>query len=141
MKFKMNKIRNIILISSFGLILLCPFLLELIESRLDLDLSGVTYDVNAPQITVDGLLDGATQSSVDDYLNQHLPGRDFMIRVRNEALFSFFPKSPNENIIYGRDRTLFEAEYVYKYEKIYPPASEEFVRELKDKLIYIRDHL
>ena len=64
-----------------------------------------------------------------------------MIKVRNQLIFTLYAKSPNENIVIGKNNNLFEKEYVLKYEKVYPPATKEYVADQLDKLSVIQDKL
>ena len=64
-----------------------------------------------------------------------------MIKVRNQLIFTLYSKSPNENIVIGKNNNLFEKEYVLKYEKVYPPADKEYVVDLCDKIAVIQDKL
>lgn len=66
------------------------------------------------------------------YFSEHLPGRDLMIKVRNQAIYSLYDKSPNKNTIIGKNKNLFEEEYVSKYVRVYPPVKEEKARQLCD---------
>lgn len=135
----MKKIRTCCLILAFAAIMLMPPILQRWASRFAL--SGVSETAEFPVPTVKGILDGSLQESVNSYYAEHLPGRDLMIKLRNQAIFSLFAKSPNENIIIGKDNVLFEKEYVLKYKKVYPPASREFVEDLCTKLTAIQKQL
>ncbi len=135
----MKRFRTYIMMLGFGLVLLMPFGLSKISSRFGL--SGVTQQTQFPILTRAGLLDGSVQEDMGEYFSEHLPGRDLMIKVRNQLIFSLFEKSPNENIVLGENANLFEKEYVLKYEKVYEPVSEEYTRELCDKLTVIQEKL
>ena len=137
----MKHFRNILLILGFGAILLMPLPMELLSRHADIGLSGVTDEAAPPSMDTEALMDGSLQSGLDSYVSSELPGRDLMIKLRNQALFSVFDISPNSNIIIGKDHDLFEEEYISKYEKVYPPAEESYVRELCDDLTYISDKL
>ena len=137
----MNKFRNLIIILGFAAILCMPPVLGKLSSVLGISLSGVTESTEPPKLSTQGLMDGSLQSSLDSYVSQELWGRDLMIKLRNQAIFSIFNVSPNENIVIGKNKDLFEDEYISKWEKVYPPAEEAYVRELCDDLTYIRDRL
>ena len=137
----MNKLRNIVIILGFAAILLMPPFLGGLSKRLGIQLSGVTEAEGLPSPSLEGLMDGSLQSDIDSYVSQELWGRDLMIKLRNQAIFSIFNVSPNGNIVIGKNKDLFEDEYISKWEKIYPPADEAYVRKLCDDLTYIRDRL
>lgn len=135
----MKKIRTFCLLFGFAVVMLMPILLQKLASRFSL--SGVSETADFPDLTVKGLLDGSLQETLNTYYSENLPGRDFMIKVRNQAIFSLFAKSPNTNIVIGKENVLFEKEYILKYEKYYPPVTREFTEELCTKLTAIQEKL
>lgn len=134
-----KKIRNYVLAAGFAVILFLPALLGRLSPHFGL--SGVSAQIQFPILTRVGLLDGTVQEDIGSYYSEHLPGRDLMIKIRNQMIFSIYKKSPNQNVVLGKNDTLFEKEYICKYEKIYCPVSEEYTRELCGKLTIIRDKL
>ncbi len=124
-----------------GLIFLLPSSASYLNGRLGTTLSGVTNASSDPVFSIERLMDGSYQSDLDSYVTATLPGRDLMVRVRNQIIFSVFDKSPNDNIIIGKNKNLFEEEYISKYEKVYPPADSEYISSLIEDLLYIRDKL
>lgn len=135
----MKKLRNYILILGFAAVLILPLLLRNVNNRFGL--TGVSSQTEFPELSKQGIMDGSVQENINTYFSENLPGRDLMIKVRNQLIFSLYAKSPNENIVIGKNNNLFEKEYVLKYEKVYPPATEEYVRDLCDKLTTIQDKL
>lgn len=117
----MKRFRTYAVILGFGAVLLMPWGLKKVSGRFGL--SGVTAQTQFPVLTRAGLMDGSVQEDIGEYFSQHLPGRDLMIKVRNQMIFSLFQKSPNENIVIGENDNLYEKEYVLKYEKVYEPVS------------------
>ncbi|MBQ9421191.1 MAG: hypothetical protein IJU30_05500 [Lachnospiraceae bacterium] len=91
--------------------------------------------------TAKGLMDGSTQSGWDSLISERIPARATLLKSRNQGIFSVFNQSPNAGVLLCPDGQLMEREYVYKYEKIYPPAAESEVRAQCDKLAAIRDRL
>ncbi len=91
--------------------------------------------------TAKGLMDGSTQSGWDSLISERIPARATLLRLRNQGIFSVFNQSPNAGVLLCPDGQLMEREYVYKYEKIYPPAAESEVRAQCDKLAAIRDRM
>ena len=133
----MKRFRTYAVILGFGAVLLMPWGLKKVSGRFGL--SGVTVQTQFPVLTRAGLMDGSVQEDIGEYFSQHLPGRDLMIKVRNQMIFSLFQKSPNENIVIGENDNLYEKEYVLKYEKVYEPVSEEYARQLCDQLTAIQE--
>lgn len=135
----MKRIRTILFMLGFAAVMLLPLLLQNVGS--DFSLTGVSQSAALPEFTAKGVLDGTFQDGVNSYYSEHLPGRDLMVRLRNQAVYSLFGKSPNKNTIIGKDQVLFEAEYVMKYEKYYPPVTKEFTEDLCRKLSAIQERL
>ena len=134
----MQKIRTYFLILGFTAILFLPILLK---TKDNVQLSGVSEAVILPSFNLKGIWDGSFQETVETYYSENLPGRELMIKLRNQTIFSLFGKSPNKHIIIGKDHVLFELEYVLKYEKFYPSITEEFAQDLCSKLAAIQEQL
>ncbi len=135
----MKRLRTIMLMLGFAAVLMMPILLRKVNAQFGL--TGVSVQTERPILTKKGLLDGTVQEELNDYIAQNMPGRDLMIKVRNQLIFTLYSKSPNENIVIGKNNNLFEKEYVLKYEKVYPPADKEYVVDLCDKIAVIQDKL
>ena len=135
----MKRLRTIMLMLGFAAVLMMPILLRKVNAQFGL--TGVSVQTERPILTKKGLLDGTVQEELNDYIAQNMPGRDLMIKVRNQMIFTLYSKSPNENIVIGKNNNLFEKEYVLKYEKVYPPADKEYVVDLCDKIAVIQDKL
>lgn len=135
----MKKIRTFCLLFGFAAVMLMPALLGRWASRFAL--SGVSETAAFPDLTMEGILSGSLQETLNTWYSEHLPGRDLMIKLRNQAIFSLFAKSPNSNIVIGKDNVLFEKEYILKYEKYYPPVTREYTEELCGKLTQIQEKL
>lgn len=135
----MKKNQTYCLIAGFIIIIFMPFLLQKFSANVFL--SGVTETAPFPEFSLKGLLNGSFQETANTYYSENLPGRGLMIKVRNQVIFSLFSKSPNSNIIVGKEDVLFEREYVLKYEKYYPPVTREFTEDLCTKLASIQERL
>ena len=59
------------------------------------------------EINQKGILDGTVQDMAGTYFSEHLPGRDLMIKVRNQMIYSLYDKSPNKNTIIGKNKNLY----------------------------------
>ena len=108
-----KKIRDYAMAAGFAAILFLPVLLGGISPRFGL--SGVSAQTQFPILTRAGLLDGTVQEDIGSCYSEHLPGRDLMIKIRNQMIFSIYKKSPNQNVVLGKNGTLFEKEYIFKY--------------------------
>ncbi len=135
--------RSYILILGFAAVLAMPLFFACANRLLGRsdELHGVGYSAQTKEISAEGILDGSVQSSWDDWISEHIPARATLLKLRNQGIFSVFNESPNAGVLLCPDGQLIEREYVYKYEKIYPPAAEEYVRDECDKIAVIRDRL
>ena len=104
-------------------------------------LNGAAYAADLSDVSKEGLLDGTSQSILNTYVSENLPGRDPMIRLRNQLIYSLFDKSTNQNMIVCRDKFIFEKSFLYRYEKIEKPTDEETVRTSFDRMRKVRDLL
>lgn len=135
----MKKIRTFCLLFGFIAVMLMPAFMQKLASSFTL--SGVTATAAFPGLHKRELLNGRMQENLNTYFSEHLPGRDLMIAIRNQVIFSLFHKSPNELVILGKDNVLFEREYVLKYEKYYPPVTREYTQDLCEKLVDLQQKL
>ncbi|MBG0810944.1 alginate O-acetyltransferase [Methylosinus sp. H3A] len=67
------------------------------------------------QVSLDGILSGATQKSFSDNLAQSLPVFPFAVRARNQLLYSLFGVSGASGLVVGRDEQLFERFYIDEF--------------------------
>ena len=72
--------------------------------------------------------------NVDDYIIQNFPGSAFLVRSKNQILYSLFDISPNSSITKVND-TLFSTEtlnyYYHGLHKVYGKDVDELIRKLK----------
>ena len=85
---KSNKIEKIIIVLSFVLVIIFPYFTYLfnMNKESDVSLSGSEEKVEL------------TFENVDDYILQNFPGREYLIKTKNQLLYSLFDVSPNANI-------------------------------------------
>ncbi len=127
-----EKIRYGVFIAAAIVILLVPLALRRFDE--ELALSGVTAAREFPEVTLNGLLSGEVQTELEEYVQQNLPGKPFLVRLRNQITFSLFHTSPNNNYSMNLDRNLFTWGNVSSYMQYNEPVSEEYVSELVTKL-------
>ena len=109
----MRKLERYVLMILFGAVILSPLFWKI--TGWNISLSGVSESVDGPEATAQNIWSGEFFSDADSYLKSNLPGRNLMIKVRNQILFSVFDKSPNDNILKGKDGELFESNYLNEY--------------------------
>lgn len=92
------------------------------------DLIGAKVDVPNPPFSVGALWSGAYQDAFTRYFAAHFPGRSDLIRLSNQIDYSAFKRSPNDTLIIGKDRQLYEQPYLLEYcdlSPTLPPQSLE----------------
>lgn len=136
MKIK-SKCFFLILIS---LLILIPSILMISPIKLDIELSGVMQD-EKPILTVEGIMDGTYQQAMEVYHSQTLGGREAIIRVGNQMVYSLFHKSTHSAEAIGKNGQLYELEYIYKKLQYIEPVSQEYAEELVDKLERLQSRL
>ncbi len=97
-------------------------------------LSGVTEDHPFPQISRETLWDGSFQEQFNSWFETHFPGRNLLIRIRGQLMYSLFRESPNDNAVIGKDNYIFGTEYLYEYLPLSEPGDDAYFADLKDKL-------
>lgn len=128
----MKHLREKIFIAAAAVVLLSPLLLAGTDGRFAF--SGVENTKALPQVTADTLLGGQAQAELEDYVQQNLPGKPFMVRLRNEITFSLLGTVSNINYSMNRDKNLFSWENVSYMLQYFAPVSEKEAGELAGKL-------
>ncbi|MEG1926214.1 MAG: hypothetical protein RR415_10765 [Ruthenibacterium sp.] len=88
-------------------------------------LKGVIVQEQAPQFTLSGALDGSYQTDAGTFFEQSMPGKNALLRLRGETIYSLLRTSPNNYVLRGKDDYLFEIEYLQDYFQMTPPVSRE----------------
>lgn len=136
---EMKLYQKYFMIILFGIIILFPSL-AFITGK-DAELAGVSAANEKPALSLVGVMDGSYFAGMDTYVSDNLPGRNMMIKVRNQVMFSCFGKSPNSNILVGKNKNLFESNYLDEYMQISRQGSDEYLMEMKDKLLVLEERL
>lgn len=105
------------------------------------ELSGTAVVTEVPQLSALKFLDGSYQEGVDNWLAGNIPGRNFLIRLRGQIIYSLFRTSPDEHITLGENGQLFEPEYLLKTLDIVQPKGSDYTDELTDKLEQLQTEL
>jgi len=108
------KIKNIVFI-----ILLATLTLPAIQHRYNIfsvrPLDGDFVLNQKPSFTWNSWTDGTFQAGLDSYLEDHIGFRNFFVRLNNQIEFSLFHKANAEGVVVGKDRMLFEYDYIRAY--------------------------
>ena len=68
-----------------------------------------------PDFTWKTWLSGDFQSQFDNYIEDHIGFRSFFVRLNNQTDFSIFRKANADGVVVGKDRMLFEYDYIQAY--------------------------
>lgn len=128
----MKKTRDVVFIALAAVTLLMP----VIFGKLDryFSTSGVEDANPLPEMTWEHVLSGEAQTAFEKYMEQNLPGKPLMVRLRNQITFSALGTSPNNNYSMNRDRNLFTWGNVSSYLQYNEPVSEEYAKNLVAKI-------
>ena len=98
MKYNSSKVKYInyaIIIFAFLIVILFPFIASFL---------GIKNDLKGAEEKVEFRYD-----NIDEYVTQNFPGRAFLMRMKNQIMYSLFDVSPNE-LITKVDDTLYSVE-------------------------------
>ena len=116
----------------FLLLLLFPAYAWLFDGAFTLQ--GVSEGPAAVAVSAESLLSGETQQQAEAAYAAAMPGRNLLIRLRNQSMFTLLHTAPNGNQVLSEDGHLFAKEYLQNYYNAYPPMTEEEMRALVDRL-------
>ena len=118
----MKKIRYTLFVALAALTLLLPVIFSTLDRRFST--SGVETAQPFPEITGNALLNGEAQTKFEQYVQQNLPGKPLMVRLRNQITFSALHTTPNNNYSMNADKNLFTWGNVSYYMQYNEPVSE-----------------
>ena len=101
---------RLIFIAIFSLTIAYPIYGSFLSENIEL--SGVSVNSNYPKFSVKTFFSGEFQSSVTDWWADYFPGKNVIIKVRNQLLFSLTKQSPNNNVVIGKNYNLYEPVYI-----------------------------
>lgn len=135
-KFRMNNSVGMAII--FYLILIYPVIGERVDAHFPLH--GVVENAKA-EFSIKGLMDGSYQNNMNSYLLGNMPGRNAFVKLNSQIEYSLFDVSSNANVVIGKNKQLFEEEYLDYSLNRYGQPSEEEVQILVDKLQVLQERL
>ena len=127
-----TRIRYLCFLVCSAVLLAAPLLLWRTDSAMAL--SGVTVMAELPPVTVSSLMSGEFQSVFSEYIEQNMPGRPLMVRIRNQLAFSLFESTPNSNYRMNRHQNIFSAGNIDSYLQYREPVTEAETEELVGNL-------
>ncbi len=127
----MKKLGCWIFIGVFVLICFYPLLGAKLDKKVEL--SGVTSQVKMEPFSVESVMSGKYQTGLNNWIENNFPGRSYMIKWRSQLRYSLLRESPNSNVVVGKDKYLFEPNYIERELGI-KVSNEAYFSELVVKL-------
>lgn len=116
----------------FAISIVFPIYGKWIEKNINLN--GVESPIGKVTLSIDSVGNGTYQEYINDTWENKFPGKKVLVKLRNQFLYSCFSISPNTNVVIGKNKYLFEPEYIMFEEQIYKPSSEEYFNNLGKNL-------
>jgi len=91
-------------------------------------------DAEPLNLSASSFLDGSSQTTTESYLSTNFPGRNLMVRFFNQLGYTVFSTSENSNIAIGKNKTLYEKEYLNDGFDVWMNSSDADVKTLVSKL-------
>jgi hypothetical protein len=114
--------------------------LQLTKPLSMVDLSGAIVNAEDTVFSIEGWLSGKFQNKKEKYLNEKFGFRTFGVRLNNEIAFDLFEKTKAMGVEVGREKYLYEKEYIKAYlGKDY--LGEDKINEQLQKLKFVQDTL
>ena len=99
-------------------------------------LSGVTLTTDQPELSWSGIWTGEYQSQSNTHYEETFEGRNLLIKLRSQLLYSVFNESPNENVVIGKDQYLYDPAYILQELSAEDHvATDEYFADLKSRLL------
>lgn len=120
----------------FFVLILFILVYPLIGGKIDtkVKLNGTVNQVESPKLSVRTILDGSYQATMESYVKENLPGRNLLIKMNNQLKYSLFNESSNSNVVIGKDKQLYEPEYIDYSLNRWGGFSDDDVQQLIGKL-------
>jgi len=83
---------------------------------------------------------GEYQSETEKYLKDHAGFRNFLVRLQNQIDYSFFRRANAEGATVGKNRQLYEYDYLRSWLAIDNPG-ESFITKKLNRAKYVQDYL
>ena len=135
-----TKVRRWILIFLFLAFIFIPWALSLCGIHLGNGLNGVVAETEKPAFSVDAVMDGTWQESVETWSKTELSVREPLIRLGNQFIFTVFNGTSNNNLVVGKNRSIFEDVYL-EVQLQYSRATEEYINGQIEKLEQLNQYL
>lgn len=97
------------------LMLLLPLIQQTFHILPEKKLNGAVRNAPDTSLTCKGWLGDGYQQAKNDYLNDNMGLRSYLVRTNNEINFLLFRKAQAREVVVGRDGYLFEGRYIDLY--------------------------
>lgn len=101
-------------------------------------LDGVSAAAGQPEPTWNTVMTGEYQERLNDWWQENIPGRQLLIRIRNQFVYTATGTSPNGNVLLGRNGYLYEKGYLDTYCQQREMMTDAQIGELVGKLLRLR---
>ncbi len=137
-KFSTIKGRSIFLLCFFS-VLFIPLYGGFIDRFFQLD--GVVKSREVVSLNYHTLASGEYQTYLNSKWEDNFPGRVFLLKARNQILYSALGESPNQNVIIGKHKYLYGSDYILYEIQAVPPETEEYFENLGSSLATLSELL
>jgi hypothetical protein len=103
-------------------------------------LNGAFTLVDKPMFTTEKWLNGSFQSETENYLKDHSGFKSFLVRLQNQVDFSLFRQANAEGTVIGKNKQLFEYDYIRSWLAIDYPG-DSFVEKKLQRTKYVQEFL
>lgn len=126
-KYKLNRTVKNLLFASFVLLLFSPTIQQKTK-YFDLEpLNGSFNNLENPYWSAQDWFEGKYQTEQQDYLNQSIGFRSFLVRLYNQLHYTLYSQARANGVVVGKDDYLYEENYINTY------LGKDFIGE--DKII------
>jgi hypothetical protein len=103
-------------------------------------LNGAFKLAERPQFTKVNWKSGEYQGQIESYLKDHSGFRNFLVRLQNQVDFSLFRQANAEGAIVGKNKQLFEYDYIRSWLAIDYPG-DSFIEKKMQRTKYVQEYL
>ena len=103
-------------------------------------LNGAFNLTEKPSFTIEKWNSGDFQRQAESYLKDNSGFRNFLVRLQNQLDFTFFRQANAEGAVIGRNRQLFEYDYIRSWLAIDYPG-DSFIEKKLQRTKYVQEYL
>lgn len=107
----MKDIKKIIFVV-FIIVLFIPIIVKSFKIIDEKPLNGVYIPTEEPKLTIKSWINGTFQPQQEKYLNENIGLHNTLVKINNQINFSLYLKSTAEKVVVGKDKYLFEINYI-----------------------------